>query len=183
MAKSAFGDGKIPLTCMKFHHSYTASHFPSSTRKQMAMTSYARLPEDQLLKETDAKDRKQGIRRRKCKPSLSFFRWWLPELFASLLSVASLISLIAVLRHYHGRGIQDLRLPSSLTLNGLVAILSTLTRASLMVPIGSAISQDVWLWLSKPQKGRGQLQDLEFSDAASRGSWGSLVFLIRARSR
>ena len=147
------------------------------------MTSYARLPEDQLLKENDAKDRKQGIRRRRCYPSLSFFRWWMPELFASLLSVASLIALIAILRHYHGRGIHDLYLPSSLTLNGLVAILSTLTRVSLMVPIGSAISQEVWIWLSKPHKEYGQLQDLEFSDAASRGSWGSLIFLIRARTR
>ena len=147
------------------------------------MATYALLPEDQLLKEDNANNRKQGIRRRKCKPNFSFFRWWLPELFASLLSVASLVSLIAVLRHYHGRGVQDLRLPSSLTLNGLVAILSTITRASLLVPIGSAISQEVWLRLSKSQKGRGRLQDLEFSDAASRGSWGSLVFLIRARTR
>ena len=160
-----------------------ASYFSSSIREQIAMTSYTRLPEDQLLKDNDAKDGKQGMRRRKCNPSLSFFQWWLPELFASLLSVASLIFLIAVLRHYHGRGIHDLHLPSSLTLNGLVAILSTLTRVSLMVPIGSAISQELWLRLSEPQKDRSQLQDLEFSDAASRGSWGSLIFLIRARTR
>ena len=52
-----------------------------------------------------------------------------------------------------------------------------------MVPVGSAISQEVWLWLSKAQKDSGVLQNLESSDAASRGSWGSLIFLVRARTR
>ena len=112
-----------------------ASHLLSSTGAPIELVGYARLPEDQFLYNS----------------TLSFFQCWLPELFASLLSVASLASLIAVLHHYKSRGIHDLRLPSSLTLNGLVAILSTLIRVSLMVPIGSAISQEVWLWLSKLQ--------------------------------
>ena len=154
-----------------------ASYLLSSTGAPVDVTSYAPLPEDQFFARDDATDHKEGMRRRKV------FQCWLPELFASLLSVASFVSLIAVLRHYQGRGIHDLHLPSSLTLNGLVAILSTLIRVSLMVPIGSAISQEVWLWLSKPQNNRGQLQNLEFSDAASRGSWGSLIFLVRARTR
>ena len=160
-----------------------ASYLLSSTGAPVDLGSYARLPEDQSFARDNVTDHKEGMRRRKCNPSLSFFQCWLPELFASLLSVASLVSLIAVLRHYQGRGIHDLHLPSSLTLNGLVAILSTLIRASLMVPIGSAITQEVWLWLSKPQNNRGQLRNLEFSDAASRGSWGSLIFLVRARTR
>ena len=160
-----------------------ASYLPTFTRESIALANYAPLPEDQSFVEGNVTDRKQKMHRRISNPSLSIFRRWLPELFASLLSIASLASLIAVLRHYQGQGIHDLHLPSSLTLNGLVAILSTLTRASLMVPVGSAISQDVWLWLSKAQRDSGKLQNLEFSDAASRGSWGSLIFLVRARTR
>ena len=160
-----------------------ASYLPASMRESIALANYAHLPEDQSFVESDVTDRKQWMRRRISNPSLSIFRWWLPELFASLLSVASLASLIAILSHYQGQGIHDLHLPSSLTLNGLVAILSTLIRVSLMVPVGSALSQEVWLWLSKAQKDNGTLQNLEFSDAASRGSWGSLIFLVRGRTR
>ena len=117
---------------------------------------------------------------------LSWMRWWLPEMFASLLSVASTISLIMLVRSYHGRPLQDLNLTSHLTLNGLVALLSTINRAALMVPIGSVMSQEVWLWLCQTRKGlpsHGQLGDLELSDAASRGTWGSFLFLLKARRR
>ena len=77
-----------------------------------------------------------------------FFRWWLPELFASALSIASLLALVIVLRTYNGRGINDLNLPTSLTLNGIVAAISTFNRVCLMVPVGAALSQEAWLWFS-----------------------------------
>ena len=67
----------------------------------------------------------------------------MPELFASLLSVASLISLIVLVRSYHGRGIGELNLPYSLILNGLVALISTVNIVALMVPVGSTLSQEV----------------------------------------
>lgn len=160
-----------------------ASHLLSATGASVELASYAPLSEDQFVAGDEAKDGDEGTCQRNRDPTLTVFLCWWPELLASLLSVASLASLIVVLLHYHGRGINDLHLPSSLTLNGLVAILSTLIRVSLMVPIGSAISQEVWLWLSKPQKNRGQLRNLEFSDKASRDPWGSLIFLIRVRTR
>lgn len=160
-----------------------ASYPLTPKRKPVPSVDYARVPDEQLSTENDGADGKEEMSLRKYNPALAFFQWWMPEIFASMLSVVSLISLIVVLRHYEGRGIHDLNLPSSLTLNGLVAILSTLIRVSLMVPIGSAISQEVWLWLSKVTKNHGRLRNLEFSDAASRGAWGSLIFLIRARTR
>lgn len=55
-----------------------------------------------------------------------------------------------------------------------------------MVPIGSVMSQEVWLWLSeakrRPNPG-GQIEDLALSDAASRGSWGSFRLLFQAKRR
>lgn len=115
-----------------------------------------------------------------------FLRWWIPEIFSSFLSVAALLSLVLVLRHYDSRGINQLNLPYSLTLNGIVAAISTVNRVALMVPVGSAMSQEAWLWFSMAKQSkvvRSQLRDLEISDAASRGAWGSLVFLCKARSR
>ena len=74
---------------------------------------------------------------------LACFRWWLPELFASLLSVGSFLSLAATARIYHGRDFHDTNLLPSLSLNSLIALLSTFNRVALMVPVGSAKSQEV----------------------------------------
>lgn len=121
------------------------------------------------------------------KPSRSsFLMWWFPEILASIISVASFLSTVIVLRHYDGLGLNDLNLPHSLTLNGIIAAIATLNRVTLMVPVGSAMSQEVWLWFSSvthKDTCRSCLLDLNLSDAASRGAWGSLVFLLVARRR
>ena len=113
---------------------------------------------------------------------LSYFRWWMPELFASLVSGASLISLIVLVRSYHGRGIGELNLPYSVTLNGLVALISTVNRVALMVPVRSILSHEVWLWFSGTKR-QSQLWDLEVSDAVSPGAWGSFLFLFKTSTR
>lgn len=116
----------------------------------------------------------------------SFFRWWLTELVASLLSLGSFLSLVAILNHYDGRGLQEINLPYSLTLNGVIAAISTLIRVTLMVPVEASLSQDAWLWFSAAKQNKvckSRLADLEVSDEASRGAWGSFLFLFRARRR
>jgi len=118
----------------------------------------------------------------------SWLRWWRPEILATSISVAAFITLVAVLWSVDGRAQQYLTFPHSISfkLNALVALLSSISRGALMVPIGSVMSQEVWIWLSERKKGSsryGQLLDLELSDAASRGSLGSLQFLFRARRR
>lgn len=116
----------------------------------------------------------------------SFFRWWLPELFASVLSIASLLALVIILRTYNGRGINDLNLPTSLTLNGIVAAISTFNRVCMMVPVGAALSQEAWLWFSAAghqEASHSRLGDLDLSDGASRGAWGSVILLCFSRRR
>jgi hypothetical protein len=113
----------------------------------------------------------------------SFLKWWFLEILASIISVAALLSTVIVLRHYDGRGLNDLNLPNSLTLNGLIAAIATLNRGALMIPVGSAMSQEVWLWFSSAAHKDTRFLDLELSDGASRGAWGSLVFLFAARRR
>ena len=112
-------------------------------------------------------------------------RWWWPELLATLVSVASFIAIVIVVRHYRGQGLQDVHLPSQLNLNGLVALLSTVCRIALMIPVGSALSQEVWTWFYGARSGihRRQLRDLELSDEASRSAWGSFLFLFQTRRK
>ena len=114
---------------------------------------------------------------------LTALRWWLPELVASILSLASLATTVAVLRRFDGRSLNNLGLPKDLTLNGIIAAISTINRVCLMLPVSAAISQEVWLWFAEPSTTkRRPLEDLGKSDAASRGSWGSIVFLFSIRA-
>jgi len=110
--------------------------------------------------------------------------WWLFEVFAATISVLAMLTLIGVLHNYNGRVVQHLRL--GITLNGLVAALSTICRTALMIPVTAGISQAKWHWFS-PNAGERQpearLRDLETFDSASRGTWGSLKLLWMMRAR
>ena len=113
---------------------------------------------------------------------ISVLRWWIPEIIASIISVGSLIGIAFFLRAYDGVGIDDIKLPYSLSINGVVALLATVNRVALMIPIGSGLSQEIWLWFSTTDRGgktRGRrLRDLSRSDDASRGAWGSLKLML-----
>ena len=61
-------------------------------------------------------------------PLLRSARWWLPEILASLVSVGSFVAIVVVLRYCRGQGVQEVKLPLSLTFNGLIALLSTVNR-------------------------------------------------------
>jgi hypothetical protein len=100
------------------------------------------------------------------------------EIAALVLAFASFIALKLVLQQWDKRPQQQWSY-NHLTLNGLVAILSTVTRASLLVPVAGAISQAKWTWFSAP---RGQtLESFEVIDQSSRGAWGSLRLLWHTR--
>lgn len=115
-------------------------------------------------------------------------RWWWPEVLAALCALAALAAIVGLVRYYRGHSVYGVspQSQSSFTLNGLIALLSTIARAALLIPVASALSQDVWLCLSEASRGpagRGQLRDLEISDDASRGAWGSLLLLRHFRKR
>jgi hypothetical protein len=94
---------------------------------------------------------------------------WTFELIAAAVSIAAMVSLIGVLYSYDNRVVQTLSL--GITLNGLVAILSTICRTALMIPVAAGLSQGKWLWFSLKREGSGRrLLDLETFDSASRGS-------------
>lgn len=111
---------------------------------------------------------------------------WLPELAALFTAFICCICIAIVLRVYEGSGVAELNLPSRLTLNGVVAVIATFLRVSLLVPVASALNQEVWLWLRSNARGthpRSQLGDIRLSDAAARGTWGSLQLLLTTRPR
>lgn len=68
--------------------------------------------------------------------------------------------------------------PSGLTLNTAVSWIATVLETTLLLPVGSCISQLCWLWYTKQPR---SLADLNAFDEASRGALGSLQLIYRFR--
>ncbi|KAJ3577305.1 hypothetical protein NPX13_g3262 [Xylaria arbuscula] len=97
---------------------------------------------------------------------------WTKELLALIFSSASLITIGVLLVVYHGRPIHNFFF--GITLNGIVSILSTAYKASLLYAMSSALGQSKWNWYAQ---GPHRLDDFERIDEASRGPLGAFYFL------
>ena len=67
-------------------------------------------------------------------------------------------------------------------LNGILSILSTVAKASMLLAVSASISQFKWLRFRNSGKARS-LQDIQVYDNASRGPWGALEMLFYSRGR
>ncbi|KAF6840725.1 hypothetical protein CMUS01_03822 [Colletotrichum musicola] len=104
-----------------------------------------------------------------------FDGWWL-ETICCLLSIACLAALIVFLGIYDNQSLPEL--PSGITVNTVIALLSTIARTAFTIPVAEGLSQCKWNWFK--QKPR-PLRDLDLFDQASRGPWGSLSLLVRTK--
>ncbi|KAK7452401.1 hypothetical protein CaCOL14_004686 [Colletotrichum acutatum] len=111
-------------------------------------------------------------------PTYSTVRWWYLEIGCCFLAIASLVAQAIVLWQYDGKS-QDSWPSTTLTLNGLIAILSTVCRATFMIAVGAILSQAKWNHFSGKKDGYHRLDDFTLIDDASRGSWGSLQLMWR----
>lgn len=95
--------------------------------------------------------------------------------------MASIVAQVAVLARYNGKA-QDTWPSEQLTINGLIAILSTICRTAFMIAVGVALAQTQWNRLSSAD-GRVSyhpLSDFAILESAAKGSlWGSLEVLWR----
>ncbi|KAK1637876.1 hypothetical protein BDP81DRAFT_480740 [Colletotrichum phormii] len=102
------------------------------------------------------------------------------QLGCCFLAIASLVAQAIVLWQYGGKP-QDAWPSTTLTLNGLIAILATVCRATFMIAVGAILSQAKWNHFSGRGKKGGyqRLDDFTLIDDSSRGSWGSLQLMWR----
>ncbi|KAL4961182.1 DUF3176 domain-containing protein [Aspergillus stella-maris] len=101
-----------------------------------------------------------------------------PAIISSREAAASFSVLVVVLKRYEGVPITAWPF-GALTLNGLVAILSSITRASLLALVSASLSQEKWIRYVDHRNNR--LIELELYDQASRSIWGSLRYLSQLR--
>ncbi|KAI1133374.1 hypothetical protein F5Y10DRAFT_287757 [Nemania abortiva] len=103
--------------------------------------------------------------------------WWWWEILAVTICIASTASLVALLKSINNTPLRQWNLP--IQPNSAVASLTTISKVALLVPTASCINQLKWShFTSAPRR----LADLQLFDMASRGPWGSLVFLLRVSS-
>jgi len=98
---------------------------------------------------------------------------WRVEVAAWLFSCACTVALVLVLSQYNDK--PSPKWHYGLTLNTLTALLVTIARVALSVPIVECISQLKWLWYTSVQT--RPMMDFQRFDKASRGLFGSLSFL------
>lgn len=119
-------------------------------------------------------ERKQHLNRKLNWTSLSLDTWfweWLSIAF----SVLCFIATVGLLLAYHNSPSPNL--PHGLTLNTIVSVLATASKASLLLTIGTSIGQLKWIWFQQDSK--RQLYNLQSFDDASRGPLGSLKILFQ----
>ncbi|KAI1389875.1 uncharacterized protein F4822DRAFT_428216 [Hypoxylon trugodes] len=105
-------------------------------------------------------------------------QWWWWEIGASVLSIVGILLVGLVLYRIDSNTLQNWLY--SIQPNSLISVLTTVSKASMMVPIASSISQLKWQHFSyRPNT----LNNLQLFDDASRGPWGSLTALLMVRPR
>ncbi|KAI0198833.1 hypothetical protein F4808DRAFT_472498 [Astrocystis sublimbata] len=102
-----------------------------------------------------------------------YWQLWFWETVSFLAVIALLASVIGILAENNGK--KQIELPYRISLNTLVALLSTLLRTLMLIILEKVIGQGRWSWFQVPRA----LYDLEIFDRAGRGPWGSLKYLTR----
>lgn len=97
---------------------------------------------------------------------------WIWETLALAWALLCLASVIVVLAFISGKSVSSWRMP--IGPNALVGVFSTLSKAALMTVIPACISQLKWIHFSQSPR---RLIDMQAYDDASRGPFGSLLFL------
>ncbi|KAH8816597.1 hypothetical protein F5884DRAFT_776755 [Xylogone sp. PMI_703] len=99
---------------------------------------------------------------------------WRWEILSLALALGILLTIFATLVHFNGREVP--RWPLTINLNTLIALLSTVFRATTLVAVAAVIGQLRWEWFLKPRP----LLDLHRIDSASYSALGSIRLLLQA---
>lgn len=100
-------------------------------------------------------------------PKVNPVRYWSWEIVSLLFALALLIATIAIPAHYNDKVLK--RWPYDISLNTIIAILSTFMRAAVMFVVAELVGQMGWQSLRKPRP----VSDLHHFDNASRGILGA----------
>ncbi|OIW26634.1 hypothetical protein CONLIGDRAFT_482321 [Coniochaeta ligniaria NRRL 30616] len=121
--------------------------------------------------------REDATKKPRCRPK-PVPSWWWWEITAAALSIVCMSLILVLLMKISNISLSDWPLP--IQPNSLIAVLTTVGKASLLVPVAACISQLKWRHFQQRQD---HLQTMQLFDDASRGPWGSAVMLLSVRTR
>ncbi|KAK3397599.1 hypothetical protein B0T20DRAFT_224314 [Sordaria brevicollis] len=104
---------------------------------------------------------------------------WVSEIVAVIASAGVAATIPIVLCIYNHRPIPQLN--GTISINTIIAVLSTVAKSSLLYALSAALGQAKWDWYCLAQKSN-RLNDMEIFDQASRGPFGAARFLLRRRT-
>ncbi|RDW67394.1 DUF3176 domain-containing protein [Aspergillus mulundensis] len=103
---------------------------------------------------------------------------WLWEILALIFSTSAFTAIFVLLAVHDQK--PSPALPSGITLNTIISILSTSSKSSLIFAISSAIGQLKWIAFRRSRK---PLSDLQLADDAGRGPLGSFWLILRHKGK
>lgn len=101
---------------------------------------------------------------------------WAMEIFSIVIAFGAVGSIIGLLARYDGKALPSW--PYDITLNALIAVLTTVANTAMAVVLSSGLGQLKW---DRVKRGYLPLADMEILDEASRGAWGACKMLWRLR--
>ncbi|RYN71668.1 hypothetical protein AA0117_g9326 [Alternaria alternata] len=111
--------------------------------------------------------------------SYHIFRSWALETLTVALAIVLIASISGVLAFYNGKPVPNWG--DNLNLNALLALLSTILRALLVIIVAQIISQRKWDWYSVKEP--RPLADLQQFDYGSRGAYGAMLLVPTVLSK
>ncbi|KAK1757953.1 hypothetical protein QBC47DRAFT_294486, partial [Echria macrotheca] len=103
--------------------------------------------------------------------------WWLPEILSQVGGILCLLAIILLLWYFNGKPPPNWQL--GITLNTVLAFLTSLAKVAFLVPIVEGLGQLKWMWFSTRR--HRPLIDMQVFDEATRGGWGGVKLLFRFR--
>jgi hypothetical protein len=105
--------------------------------------------------------------------------YWHWEWVAIVVSFLAIAATSVVLVIFDGKPIPAWSWTSTgISVNAILSLLSTLSRASLLIPIDECMGQLMWLWFASRER---RLADLELFNQASRGPLGAAKLLWKQK--
>jgi hypothetical protein len=99
-------------------------------------------------------------------------RFWIAEILWCVVGLGSGAAIITVLAQHNGQ--RAPKWPLGISLNTVLALLASVAKASLLIPVVEGLGQLRWIWFSRRAR---PVDDFELFDSATRGTLGSLRLL------
>jgi hypothetical protein len=100
-------------------------------------------------------------------------KWWITEIASAGAAILTLAAMLGFLYYLDGKTIWT----GKPNVNSILSFITTITKATLLMPVASAMAQLKWKWFHQERT----LSDIEVFDEGGRGVLGSVKLILKLR--